>query len=108
MKVLVKNPFMYDEEIGNIEIGMYDYEDCTTYQYPRIKYNDEWLDLADIDAIINSIMIINDEQARDLEGYYLLSELEELHENYSFEEFLEYCITHSDDDKTLLDELLEE
>ena len=53
---------MYDEEIGNIEIGIYDYEDCTTYQYPRIKYNDEWLDLADIDAIKNDIQILSEKR----------------------------------------------
>lgn len=59
MKILVKNPFTYDEEIGHIEVGIYDYEDCPSYHYPRIKYNGEWLDLAGIDTIKDDIQILD-------------------------------------------------
>lgn len=48
------------------------------------------------------------EQLETLKSYYLQSEIEDLHENYSFEEYLEYCNTHYEDDKTILELLLEE
>lgn len=52
------------------------------------------------------------EQLTILEGYYELSELEdEIHKDYSFEEYLDYCNSTPcdiDKDKTILEYLLEE
>lgn len=63
--------------------------------------------MKDIKIFIKSL---SEEQKCILESYYLQSEIEELHDNYSFEEFLEYCNNNSNnnDNKTILDELLEE
>lgn len=58
LKIIVKKDFRYDDEII-IQKGVYDFIERSTYHFHMIKYNNEWLDLADIDAICDIIKVIN-------------------------------------------------
>ena len=49
-KILIAEGFWYDDETY-VSAGFYDFVENGINGYEMIKVNDEWLDLADFDAI---------------------------------------------------------